>query len=156
MRKNKVWPTGERYLWTDAHGVILCVSLFKQTGDERFLREAEFVVKEVKRVLGRRIGYRIGEAASRDGQYFHYLTKWMFALCKLGDIKIEYKNEAIQLAKQIHSKFFVPDVGFYWKMKEDLSARYPGYGIGGLDVYDAYVMYRLLSPVELKKRNKTN
>jgi hypothetical protein len=29
-------------------------------------------------------------------------------------------------------------------MTEDLSAPYPGYGLGGMDAYDGYVVYRLL------------
>jgi len=30
-----------------------------------------------------------------------------------------------------------------WKMKEDLSGPYPGYGLGAMDAYDDYVSYRL-------------
>ena len=44
----------------------------------------EGVVAEVERVLGRPRGIRIGEAPDRDGQYFHYLAMWMFALAVLG------------------------------------------------------------------------
>lgn len=52
--------------------------------DEKYLDVAEDVVKEVYRVLGRKRGLRIGEEPDRDGQYFHYLTKWIFALNQLG------------------------------------------------------------------------
>jgi len=144
MRENKIWPNGLRYLWTDAHGILLLISLYNETGDDRYLSEAERVVGEVKRVLGRKRGYRIGEAPDRDGQYFHYLTKWMYALNELGKFKSQYRNEAIQLVKDIHASFFIPNVGFIWKMKEDLSGPYPGYGIGGLDHYDAYTVYRAI------------
>jgi hypothetical protein len=31
-----------------------------------------------------------------------------------------------------------------WKMEEDLSGPYPGYGLGSMDAYDGYVSYRVL------------
>ena len=34
--------------------------------------------------------------------------------------------------------------GVVWKMKEDLSGPYPGYGFGALDAFDGYVSYRCL------------
>src|SRR2546422_11771544 len=83
-RAHDIWPNGRRYLWTDAFGVVLLVSLYRILGDYRYLEEAEWVVAEVDRVLGRRVGIRIGEAADRDGQYFHYLAMWLFALGRLG------------------------------------------------------------------------
>jgi len=52
--------------------------------DKKYLDAAEDLVKEVYRVLGRKRGLRIGEEPDRDGQYFHYLTKWIFALNQLG------------------------------------------------------------------------
>src|SRR5262249_21606055 len=85
MRRERIWPDGPRYLWTDAFGVLLLVSLARELGDERYLREAEHVVAEVERVLGRQKGLRIGEAPERDGQYYHYLAMWMLALGRLGD-----------------------------------------------------------------------
>ena len=36
-----------------------------------------------------------------------------------------------------------------WKMKEDLSGPYPGYGFGALDAFDGYVSYRLLDETAL-------
>ena len=30
MRAEKIWPNGERYLWTDAFGLVLLVSLYKE------------------------------------------------------------------------------------------------------------------------------
>ena len=44
--------------------------------------EAEWVVAEVDRVLGRPRGIRIGEEPDRDGQYFHYLAMWLYALAR--------------------------------------------------------------------------
>ena len=45
---------------------------------------------------------------------------------------------------QIHPAFVVPGRGVIWKMKEDLSAPYPGFGFGALDAFDGYVSYRCL------------
>lgn len=74
MRDRQIWPNGLRYLWTDAYGVILLVSLYKELGRKAYLDEAESVVANVDQVLGRPRGIRIGEAPDRDGQYFNYLT----------------------------------------------------------------------------------
>jgi hypothetical protein len=144
MREQKIWPNGLRYLWTDAFGLVLLVSLYKRLHEQRYLDEAEWLVSEVTRVLGRRRGIRIGEASDRDGQYFHYLAMWMFALARLGDMKPEYRHRGIQLARDIHRAFVIPDKGVIWKMNEDLSGPYPGFGLGALDAFDGYVSYRLL------------
>ena len=58
-----------RYTWTDAFGVVLLVSLYAELGEPSFLDEAEWVVSEVDRVLGRPRGIRMGEAPDRDGQF---------------------------------------------------------------------------------------
>ncbi|XP_078611936.1 uncharacterized protein LOC144882189 [Branchiostoma floridae x Branchiostoma japonicum] len=149
MREQHIWPNGLRYLWTDAHGVCLLVSLYKELQEEKYLKEAEALVADVYRVLGRPRGLRIGEEPDRDGQYFHYLTKWMYALHQLGKVKPEYHERAVKLAKDVHHAFYVPGVGVRWKMLEDLSGPYPGYGLGGLDFYDGFVTYRLLDPAAL-------
>src|SRR5947209_5840832 len=144
MRAERIWPTGLRYLWADALGVVLYVSLYRELGENRWIDEAERLVADVERVLGRPRGLRIGEAADRDGQYYHYLAMWLFALARLGDLKAEYRARGIALAQDIHSAFVIPDRGVVWKMKEDLSGPYPGYGLGAIDAYDGYVSYRLL------------
>ena len=144
MREQRIWPNGLRYLWTDAFGVVLLVSLYRELGDEIFLREAEWVVSEVDRVLGRPRGVRIGEAPDRDGQYFHYLAMWIYALTRLGEVKEDYRRQALKLVRDIHPAFVIPHRGVLWKMKEDLSGIYPGYGLGGLDHFHGYVVYRLL------------
>ena len=130
MREQRIWPNGMRYLWTDAFGVVLLVSLYHELRQNKFLDEAQRVVADVERVLGRRRGFRIGEAADRDGQYFHYLAMWIFALSRLGKIVPEYRAKAIQLVKDIHPAFVIPGRGVHWKMLEDLSAPYPGFGLG--------------------------
>src|SRR5439155_14743545 len=144
MRAERIWPNGLRYLWTDAFGVVLHVSLYCEFRESRWRDEAERLVTEVERVLGRPRGLRIGEAADRDGQYFHYLAMWLFALARLGDLKPEYRERGVALARDIHSAFVIPGRGVVWKMKEDLSGPYPGYGLGAMDAYDGYVSYRLL------------
>jgi hypothetical protein len=149
MREQRIWPIGLRYLWTDAFGVVLYVSLHRITGERRWLDAAENFVREVERVLGRPRGIRIGEAADRDGQYFHYLAMWLFALARLGDLKPEYRERGIALARDIHSAFVLPGRGVIWKMQDDLSGPYPGYGLGAMDAYDGYVSYRLLDETAL-------
>jgi hypothetical protein len=144
MRSERIWPNGLRYLWTDAFGLVLLVSLYEELKEERFLDEAEWLVAEVDRVLGRKRGIRIGEEADRDGQYFHYLAMWLFALAVLGRLKPAYRERGVALARDIHGPFVVPGRGVLWKMKEDLSGPYPGYGFGALDAFDGYVSYRLL------------
>lgn len=146
MRERRIWPNGPRYLWTDAFGVVLLVSLYRELGSERYLDEARRVVGEVERVLGRSPGLRIGEDPDRDGQYFHYLAMWLYALDRLGRVDPTYRERGIELARAIHSRFVRPGVGVYWKMTEDLSAPYPGFGLGALDPFHGYVVYRLLDP----------
>ncbi|MDX1623942.1 MAG: hypothetical protein R3199_08170 [Gemmatimonadota bacterium] len=144
MRESGLWPDGPRYLWTDAFGVVLLASLHRELGEERWLAEAERVVAEVERVLGRERGIRIGETPDRDGQYYHYLAMWLYALWRLGEAKPEYRRRALELVREIHEPFVEPGRGIVWKMKEDLSDPYPGYGYGALDPFHGYVVYRLL------------
>ena len=53
MRSRGIWPNGLRYLWTDAFGVVLLVSLYAELDERKYLDEAELLVAEVRRVLGR-------------------------------------------------------------------------------------------------------
>ncbi len=149
MRSQGIWPNGRRYLWTDAFGVVLLASLYVESDERKYLDEAESLVGEVVRVLGRTRGIRIGEAPDRDGQYFHYLAMWLYALAILGKHIAAYRRMGVELARQIHPAFVLPGRGVIWKMKEDLSGPYPGYGFGALDAFDGYVSYRLLDEVAL-------
>jgi hypothetical protein len=144
MQAERIWPNGLRYLWTDAFGIVLYISLYRELGEQRWLDRAEKLVGDVERVLGRPRGVRIGEAPDRDGQYFHYLAMWLFALARLGDLKPEYRARGVALARDIHAAFVIPGRGVIWKMEEDLSRPYPGYGLGSMDAYDGYVSYRVL------------
>lgn len=150
MRRERIWPNGLRYLWTDACGLVLCCSLYRATGEQRHLDLAQWLVREVERVLGRPRGLRIGEAPERDGQYFHYLALWIFALGRLGRLLPGYRERAVRLVRQIHRPFVIPGRGVVWKMREDLHAPYPGYGFGALDPFDGWVAYRLLEEPALE------
>ena len=64
----------------------------------------------------------------RDGQYYHYLTKWMHALNQVTRATEDstYARWAIELAKTAHAAFtYAPSSGeqkrMYWKMSTDLS-----------------------------------
>ena len=109
------------------------------------------MVAEVDRVLGRPRGIRIGEEPDRDGQYFHYLAMWLYALAVIGRHIPRYREKGIDLVHQIHDAFLVPGHGVIWKMKEDLSGPYPGYGLGALDAFDGYVSYRMLDEQTLSR-----
>jgi hypothetical protein len=66
MREQGIWPNGLRYLWTDAFGLVLFVSLYAESGERKYLDQAESLVAEVVRILGRPRGVRIGEAPDRE------------------------------------------------------------------------------------------
>jgi hypothetical protein len=64
----------------------------------------------------------------RDGQYFHYLTRWMHALARAAAATGErrYLDEAVELALVAHAKFTYVRPGFHrrlmhWKMSIDLT-----------------------------------
>jgi hypothetical protein len=61
----------------------------------------------------------------RDGQYFHYLTKWMHALDQLARATSDptYATWARELADTAHRRFVYGDraLRMYWKMSIDLS-----------------------------------
>ena len=108
MREERIWPNGLRYLWTDAFGVVLYVSLYRRLGERRWLDEAEALV------------------------------------ARLGEELPAYRERGVALVREVHDAFVLPGRGVIWKMAEDLSAPYPGYGLGAMDAFDGYVSYRLL------------
>jgi hypothetical protein len=63
----------------------------------------------------------------RDGQYYHYLTKWMHALARVAHATREplYVAWARELAKAVHPRFLGSAPGgrkrLHWKMSIDLS-----------------------------------
>jgi hypothetical protein len=64
----------------------------------------------------------------QDGQYYHYLTKWMHALCQVSRVTGDpvYLSWAIELAHTAHAKFTYHFSAsgrkkMYWKMSTDLT-----------------------------------
>ncbi|MCM2466842.1 hypothetical protein [Methanoculleus oceani] len=83
----------------------------------------------------------------RDGQYYHYLTKWMHALSRVSRVTGDpvYVQWAVELAKAAHAAFtHVPSSGgrkrTYWKMSIDL-ARPLVPAMGQHDPLDGFVTY---------------
>ena len=83
----------------------------------------------------------------RDGQYFHYLTKWIHALCRTAIIANNptYARWAGELASAAFQGFSSVSggrlLGIYWKMSTDLSR--PLVSAMGLhDVVDGLITFR--------------
>ena len=86
----------------------------------------------------------------RDGQYYHYLTKWMHALNQVSRVTADstYNRWAIELARTAHAGFtYVPSSGgqksMYWKMSVDLS-RPLVLSMGQHDPLDGFITYQEL------------
>jgi hypothetical protein len=94
----------------------------------------------------------------RDGQYFHYLTKWMHALSRAA-FKIDdpaYLAQALELGAAafngfVHRSKSGDVVGIYWKMSTDLS-RPLTYAMGLHDALDGFITFRELQHASWKKR----
>ncbi len=119
---------------------------------------------------GLRIGKKMNERSpsdrfderlewDRDGQYYHYLTKWMHALNRVSRVTGDttYNTWAIELAKTAHAKFtYVPFSGgqkrMYWKMSIDLS--YPlVQSMGHHDPLDGFITYNQLRATVAKEKS---
>jgi hypothetical protein len=142
LRDFGVWPQGSRDLWTDGLGVICLLSVYRDTGDEKALREAEWVAREVDRVLGRRRGIRTAERMDDRGQTFRSLALWMFALHRLGAFLPGFSQRARSLVREVHASFVRPGAGIVARMQEDLSGPFPGSGPGLLEVFLGLAVYR--------------
>jgi hypothetical protein len=111
-------------------------------------------------VRGLRIGKQLNERRpdeppnerlewDQDGQYYHYLTKWMHALNRVsgatGDTT--YTRWAIELAKTAHARFtYSSPYGrkrMYWKMSIDLTRPLVS-SMGQHDPLDGFVTYNEL------------
>ena len=120
---------------------------------------------------GLRIGKKINERKptdpyderlewDRDGQYYHYLTRWMHALNRVSRVTGDstYNVWAIELAKTAHARFtYVPTSGgqkrMYWKMSIDLS--YPLVpSMGHHDPLDGFITYNQLQAAAAKDSAK--
>ena len=112
-------------------------------------------------VMGLRIGKQLNERSpdepsnerlewDQDGQYYHYLTKWMHALnCAARATRdTTYIRWAIELAKAAHARFtYAPLYGgrkrMYWKMSIDLTRPLVS-SMGQHDPLDGFVTYKEL------------
>lgn len=90
----------------------------------------------------------------RDGQYFHYLTRWIQALTRMAAVTGDdhYQRWALELARAAHAAFTYPtEAGkparMYWKMSIDLSRPLVA-SMGHHDPLDALVTY-----MELRANN---
>jgi len=168
---------GGRYLWTDAFGVCNYITLFCETKDPKYLDQADSLINQVHEILGKgrhgdnkrlepatdeqpllgglRIGKIDDEGSDGDGQYFHYLTKWMFCLNRMSIARNDekYNQWAIDLAKSIHPAFvYKPSNSnrsrMFWKMSIDLKKPLVR-SEGNLDPFDGYLTYRILQDTDL-------
>ena len=102
-----------------------------------------------KKLNERKLGEPFDERLEwdQDGQYFHYLTKWMHTLNRVSRVTRDpvYIRWAVDLAKTAHARFtYVPAAGgtkkMVWKMSIDLS--YPLVPSMGMhDPLDGLVTY---------------
>lgn len=97
----------------------------------------------------------------QDGQYFHYLTKWMHALNLTSQItnNPKYNIWAIELAKIAYEKFtynaFDGKKRMYWKMSIDLN--YPLVtSMGQHDALDGFITYLELAKTAFKNNIDLN
>jgi hypothetical protein len=136
-----------RYLWTDGFAVLNFLTLYKVTRDKKYVTLALQLIEAVHSVLGftrdgksrlspatdqepllggLRIGKKDEGGEDGDGQYFHYLTVWIFALVQTSEATGSdwYRRQAFSLAKAIHPKFMRNRSSerpkMFWKMSMDL------------------------------------
>ncbi len=159
-----------RYLWTDAYGVLSLLSLYEETKDVHYRTLAETLVNDTHAELAHKrhlnewldgasedhptmAGLRIGKEEDEgrpdgDGQYFHYLTKWVYALLKLSEVskKHPYLLWAQELALNARDAFVYFNQGepsMVWKISMDQSKPLTS-SQGNLDPFDGWVTLQLL------------
>jgi hypothetical protein len=83
----------------------------------------------------------------QNGQYFHYLTKWMHALHRTGQFtgNAKFNRFARKLARTAHARFtYIPPGGgpkrMYWKMSIDLKRALVS-SMGDHDPLDSLITY---------------
>ncbi len=96
----------------------------------------------------------------REGQYYHYLTRWMHALNRVSRAtgEVMYNNWAIELARNVHDRFtYTPSSGgpkrMYWKMSIDLSRPLVP-SMGHHDPLDGFITYQQIQTTAVKLFNK--
>ena len=112
-------PDDPRYGWISG--------LDEQTGEDHPTRGGLRIGKPIPE-RGLQDPFDEGLEWERDGQYFHYLTKWMHALDQLSRASVDsrYNRWARELAATAMEAFTLPATGnrparMYWKMSVDLS-----------------------------------
>ena len=97
----------------------------------------------------------------RDGQYYHYLTKWMHALNRVTRVTGDsnYNTWALELAKAVHARFiYAPPSGgpkrMCWKMSIDLSRSLVS-SMGHHDPLDGFVTYNEIQATLVKDPEKS-
>jgi hypothetical protein len=97
----------------------------------------------------------------RDGQYYHYLTKWMHALNRTSSVSGDfiYNRWAIELAKTAHAGFTYKSPSgkqksMYWKMSIDLSNPLVA-SMGHHDPLDGFITYLQLQSTAVKDSNQS-
>ena len=97
----------------------------------------------------------------RDGQYYHYLTKWMHALNRVSRVTGDslYNRWAVELAKAVHARFTYAiasggEKRMYWKMSIDLSHPLVP-SMGHHDPLDGLITYLELQQIAAKDSKKS-
>ncbi|KAI5301608.1 hypothetical protein KEM56_001542 [Ascosphaera pollenicola] len=162
-----------RYLWTDAFGVINFLTLWKETGDDRFRTLACRLILAVHDVLGcdrsgaHRLpratkenplagGLRIGKEDStgfnQDGQYLHYHCVWMFALNRTTIATDDpiWNEMAMKLGKAVMPHFWIDPKnhmrGTWWKISTDMSRNLTD-SQGYIDPLDCFLVFAHMQAV---------
>ena len=150
MRAQDIWPNGRRYLWADAFGVVLLVSFTSRRRSANISTRRNGSLLKSIACLGAPAGFASAKRPTAMAS-ISITSPCGFMRSVLGRHLPDYRRKGVELVRQIHDRFVVPDRGVVWKMNEDLSAPYPGYGFGALDAFDGYVSYRLLDEKALSR-----
>jgi hypothetical protein len=134
--------------------------LDKQAGHQHPTKGGLRIGKPLReRQLGEPIDERL--EWDRDGQYFHYLTKWMHALCRAAFVTGDSAQieQALELAEVAFNGFAQRSAsgdvgGIYWKMSTDLS-RPLTFGMGLHDALDGFITLREVQHASSQIRPKT-
>ena len=107
-------------------------------------------IGKLQRERGPNEYYNVEQEWDQDGQYYHYLTKWMHALSRMGHVAGSpvYARWAIELAHTAHARFTYLQKNqsrknMYWKMSIDLT-RPLVFSMGQHDPLDGLVTYNEL------------
>lgn len=109
LRSEGVWPAGARCLWTDAHGLVLLVSLHRIVGETWLLDQACDLAEAVQDAIGGELGgYRgpadeLGDLRPRD------FGMWIFALGRLGRLEPAFRDQGLRLARAAHELFVLSE-----------------------------------------------